>query len=88
LADRDIDDIRRYIERDNPRAANNMLDKVFGALETLANNPKLGERRSDLGENLRAFVVQPYVIFYHPAVDGIHVARVIHGARDFPAMFE
>jgi toxin ParE1/3/4 len=61
---------------------------MFDALETLANYPEMGERRSDLGENLRAFVVRPYVIFFHPAVDGIHVARVIHGARDYPAMFE
>jgi toxin ParE1/3/4 len=73
LADLDLDGIRSYIERDNPRAANDMLDKVFDALETLANYPEMGERRSDLGENLRAFVVRPYVIFYYPAIDGIHL---------------
>ena len=87
LADIDLDEIRDYIARDNLRAANNMLDKLFEALETLAKNPELGERREDLGENLRAFVVRPYIIFYHPSADGIHVARVIHGSRDFPAMF-
>jgi toxin ParE1/3/4 len=88
LANRDLDEIRGYIERDNPRAANNMLDNVFSALETLSNHPELGERRIDLGENLRAFIVRPYAIFYHPVADGIHVARVVHGARDFPAIFE
>ena len=87
LADGDLDGIRDYIQRDNPRAANDMLDKLFEALESLANHPEMGERREDLGENLRAFVVRPYVIFYHAAADGIHVARIIHGARDFPAMF-
>ena len=70
-----------------PCAANNTLDTLFDALETLARNPELGERRQDLGENLRAFVVRPHVIFYYPAADGIHVARVIHGSRDFPSMF-
>jgi plasmid stabilization system protein ParE len=87
LADRDLDEIRQYIERDNPQAANDMLEKVFDTLETLANYPELGERRGDLGKNIRVFTVRPYLVFYHPAADGIHVARVVHGARDFPAMF-
>jgi toxin ParE1/3/4 len=88
LADIDLDEIRDYIARDNPTAANSKLDKLFDALELLANNSELGERRHDLGENLRAFVVRPYIVFYHPAADGIHVARVIHGARDFPKLFQ
>ena len=52
LADTDLDGIRDFIARDNPRAANNALDKLFDALETLAKTPDLGERRDDLGENL------------------------------------
>ena len=87
LADLDLDAIREYIGQHNLRAANNVLDEIFETLERLANQPELGERRDDLGENLRMFVVKPYVIFYHPVSDGIHVARIIHGARDFPAMF-
>ena len=87
LADLDLDAIRDYISEHNPRAANNVLDQLFETLELLANQPELGERRSDLGEHLRAFVVRPYVIFYQPAADGIHVARIVQGARDFPAMF-
>jgi toxin ParE1/3/4 len=87
LADNDLDGIRDYIHQDNPRAANEMLDRIFEALELLANYPEMGQRREDLGANLRQFVVRPYVIFYHPSADGIHVARIVHGARDFPALF-
>ncbi|MGH9438287.1 MAG: type II toxin-antitoxin system RelE/ParE family toxin, partial [Terriglobia bacterium] len=29
-----------------------------------------------------------YLIFYRPIRDGIEVVRVIHGARDIPALFE
>jgi plasmid stabilization system protein ParE len=64
-----------------------VLDQLFGALESLANQPEIGERREDLGSGIRAFVVRPYVIFYQASADGIHVARIIHGARDFPRMF-
>lgn len=87
LANADLDEIRDYISQHNPTAANNVLDQLFGALESLANQPELGERREDLRSELRAFVVRPYVIFYQAAADGIHVARIIHGARDFPKMF-
>ena len=86
-ADGDLDGIRDYIGQHSPRAANEVLDQLVETLELLANQPELGERREDLGQNLRAFVVRPYVIFYQPSADGIHVARIVHGARDFPAMF-
>ena len=38
LADTDLDGIRDYISRDNPRAANDTLDRLFEALETLASD--------------------------------------------------
>lgn len=86
-ADADLDAIRDYIGQHSPRAANQVLDQIFETLELLANHPELGERRNDLGEELRAFVVRPYVIFYYSVADGIHVARIVHGARDFPTVF-
>jgi plasmid stabilization system protein ParE len=87
LADADLDEIREYIQAQNPTAANEVIDKLFDALESLAEAPELGERREDFAQNLRAFAVRPYVIFYYSAADGIHVARIIHGARDYPALF-
>ena len=48
----------------------------------------MGEQRDDLTVwNPSIFTVRPYVVFYHPLTDGIRVARVIHGARDYPALF-
>jgi toxin ParE1/3/4 len=88
LADGDLDEIRDHIQAQNPRAANEQIDKLFDALESLADAPELGERREDLAQDIRTFVVRPYVIFYYPAVDGIHVARIIHGARDFPSLLQ
>ena len=71
LADTDLDGIRDYIQQHNPRAANEVLERIFETLELVVNNPEMGERREDLGQNLRAFVVRPYVIFYDPSADGI-----------------
>lgn len=88
LADTDLDAIRDYIAQHNPSAANKVLDQLFEMLELLATQPEIGQRRDDLAPNIRAFVVRPFVICYEQSADGIHVARIIHGARDFPKLFE
>jgi toxin ParE1/3/4 len=87
LADGDLDSIRDAIRKDNPPAADRVLNELFQTLELLAANPEIGQRRDDLKPELRVFTCRPYVILYYASTDGIHVARVVHGARDFPAMF-
>jgi toxin ParE1/3/4 len=87
LADGDLDSIPDFIFKDNPSAANAVLDGLFNALELLANNPDIGQRRDDLQSGLRLFSVRPYAIMYQIAPDGIHVIRIVHGARDFPSLF-
>ncbi len=87
LADRDLDSIRDFIFENNPAAANAVLEELFNALELLAANSQLGERHEDLQPGLRPFSVRPYAIMYQDASDGIHVVRIVHGARDFPALF-
>lgn len=87
LADGDLDAIRDSIARDNPSAANSVLEELLNTLELLAANPEIGQRRDDLQAGARAMSIRPYVIVYRPAEDGVHVIRVVHGARDFPALF-
>jgi toxin ParE1/3/4 len=87
LADGDLDSIRDFIRENNPSAANALLEELFNTLELLAANPEIGQRRDDLLTDLRLFSVRPYVIMYQAAVEGIHVVRVVHGARDFPSLF-
>lgn len=87
LADGDLDSIRDFIFAQNPSAANDVLDNLFNALEFIAANPGIGERRDDLQPRLRLFSLRPYVIMYQVAADGIHVVRIVHGARDFPSLF-
>ncbi len=50
--------------------------------------PYMGRQREELAARLRSFPVGSYVIFYRPIDDGIEVARILHGARDFPPLFE
>jgi plasmid stabilization system protein ParE len=55
-------------------------------MDVVATAPYIGRERPDFSGNPRSIVVRPYVIFYKPFAegDGIHVWRVLHGARNIP----
>jgi toxin ParE1/3/4 len=52
-------------------------------MDTLTHNPYLGKERKEIEVGLRSFSVGSHIIFYYLLSDGIEVARVLHGARDF-----
>ena len=87
LAKTDLAEIRHYIARDKPGAADRQIARFFETFQMLGGNPELGERRYDLGPELRCFVLGTYVIIYRPAVEGVEIARVISGYRDLDALF-
>jgi plasmid stabilization system protein ParE len=53
----------------------------------LAAQPNAGPQREDLARGVRFYPVGNYLIFYTVQPDGITVARVIHGARDYRVEF-
>lgn len=53
-----------------------------------APSPHAGKSRDDLAHGLRFFPVGNYLIFYTARDDGITVARVLHGARDYRHDFD
>jgi len=87
-AEIDLIEIWGFIAKDDPLAADRQLDRIDAACEMLAGNPHGGPRREDLAQGLRFYPVGNYLIFYTVADDGITVARVLHGARDYPHEFE
>ena len=88
-AKHDLREIVHYIgaEQFRPEIARKVARKIYRHCEQYAKNPLLGERRDDLINGIRLFTVRPYVVFYFPLDDGIRVARILHGARDYPALF-
>jgi toxin ParE1/3/4 len=53
----------------------------------LAQFPELGRGCEQYGAGLRRYPVDQYVIFFRPITNGIEVVRVLHGKRDFDAIF-
>ena len=84
----DLDEIWLYIARDNPEAANKFIRSLVSRFPMLAFTPEIGRERKELSPHLRSFAIGNYVIFYRPMENGVEVARVLHGARDFPPLFE
>ena len=59
------------------------FDRLDAVIERLAENPRLGRERQELGRGLFSFAVGRHVIFY--AVDSEHavtIVRVLHQAMD------
>jgi len=84
----DLDQIWFHIAQDDPDAADRFIRAIVSRFPRLAAMPHLGRQREELATRLRSFPVGNYVIFYRPMENGIEIARVLHGARDFPPMFE
>jgi toxin ParE1/3/4 len=83
----DLDGIWDYIARDNPTAADRMLDELNERFLLLAKNREIGELQPLLADGkYRRFTFRSYVIYYRPLPDGIVIVRVLHGARDHEKM--
>ena len=83
----DLREIRAYIAKDNPAAARRGVERLRTQARKLAATPGIGRSRKDLRPDLFSFPVGRHVLFYRPQPDGIVLVRVIHGARDLPALF-
>jgi toxin ParE1/3/4 len=78
----DVDSIWAYIAADNGKAAEELLDRFGAVFEMLVQNPFAGRPRPDLGQNVRSFAVDNYMIFYVPQSAGVDIVRVTHGRQD------
>jgi plasmid stabilization system protein ParE len=80
----DLQAIWDFVAADNPEAADNLLDDLFGAFENLARWPRQGHSRSDVTDrDVLFWPVGSYLIVYRD-LRPLEVAAVLHGARDIP----
>ncbi len=85
----DLAEISDYISKDNPDAANRVLDELRAAMRKLAEMPEIGHFRRDLAsEPLRFWPVYSYLIIYRPEARPLQVVRVLHGSRDVQRTLE
>ncbi len=93
-AERDVDEIARFIARDRMEAALRFYDAVQGTTDQIREYPVRSRRYENQGVDLKNIRVCPvkgyadFLIFYRVDADMVEILRVIHGARDIPAIFE
>ena len=83
----DLVSIHKFIARDNPTAADHLIQDLKQKFRLLASQPLMGQQRPELATNIRSFSVGSYVVLYRPVRNGIQVARVINAARDIGGQF-
>ena len=86
-ANSDLHDIADYIAADSIDEAERFVDLIKEKCELIADAPHIGRVRDDIAPSLRSFPVGSYVVFYEQVANSIRVIRVLHAARDIPALF-
>ncbi|WP_044564114.1 type II toxin-antitoxin system RelE/ParE family toxin [Azospirillum sp. B4] len=88
LSKEDLHEIWAHIYAENPKAADDVIDAVFDFAEKLAEFPKLGRDLGEIAAGLRSFSVhKSYVVLYRLTGRAVEIVRVLHGRRDFDAIF-
>lgn len=90
IAEESLLDIGVFIHQSSGslEIALNELSRIEAKARQYANQALMGTARPDLGENVRCFTVDRFVIIYEPFDDGITILLAIHGAQDVPRVFQ
>jgi toxin ParE1/3/4 len=78
---RDLDDIRKYIAKDDPHAAERVVQRIMLVASRLESLPFLG-RPGRRGARLLTVAGLPYVIIHRVRNDEVKIVAVFHTARD------
>lgn len=90
----DLPAIYAYIARDDPSAAERVLEAIGATLEQIATRPEIGVRYATKRNAFRDLRMLPvdrfpvYLVFYRITAEAVRVLYVSHGARHFPRVFQ
>lgn len=86
-AEDDLIELWVWIGRENPEAADRLMDRIGEALKLIASRPEIGHFREDLADRrYRFWPVADWLIIYRADTDPLTVIRVWHSARDTPEL--
>ena len=87
-ARQDLLDIGEFIAKDSRANARRFVGKLIEQCRRIGNAPLGYAGREDLAPGLRMAALGRYVVFFR-VIDGkVRIERVLHGARDLPAVLE
>ena len=87
LAEQDLEAIADYIAADNPVRALSFVRELRTQCQRITLNPPGYRLRPELGESIRSCAHGHYAIFFEATHEEVLIVRILHGARDLPAVF-
>jgi len=87
----DLEEIILYIAQDSRQAALRMHDKIIEKANDLSTFPKRGRLVPDrkmAGTGYRVLGIKPYIAFYRIVGRNVFICRVLHGATNYPLLYE
>jgi len=83
----DADRAVEFMARDKPHAAQEMAQKIWGAIQQLADHPGLGRSGCVAGTRELVLPDLPYIAPYIVRNNRIVILRILHGAMKWPQSF-
>jgi len=87
----DLEEIVLYIAQDSRTAALRMHDKIIEKANGLTIFPKRGRLVPDkkmAAAGYRMLGIKPYIVFYRIVDRNVLIYRVLHGATNYPLLYE
>ena len=87
----DLEEIVLYIAQDSRGAALRMHDRIIEKANDLMIFPKRGRLVPDkkmAAAGFRMLGIKPYIAFYRIIDENIFIYRVLHGATNYPQLYE
>ncbi|MHC8322971.1 type II toxin-antitoxin system RelE/ParE family toxin [Pseudomonas sp. GB2N2] len=88
MARDDLQQIARFIAKDNPVRARSFVGEIRTQCELLADQPEMGVSQEYYAKGLRRVTHGLYLIFYSQVQNHILIERVLHSARDIGRQFD
>jgi toxin ParE1/3/4 len=80
----DLQNITRFIRRDNPTAARHVAKTIFDAANDLNSFPRRGRAGRIAGTRELTFPGWPYILVYEVTEHAVEILHIYHGAQDWP----
>jgi toxin ParE1/3/4 len=76
-----LQEIRAYVARDKPDAAERLATRIVAVVEALRSHPRLGRAGTEPG--IRELVIggTPYVVLYRVSRQRVIISTIWHGAQ-------
>ncbi len=79
---RDLVRLRKFIAKDNPRAAHRVAKRLRGAILGLVDAPQIGRPVPDFPGEIREYIFGKYVVHYEVRKYSLYILRIWHGKED------